>query len=124
VTVPLINRSQSDRDLALSEVERRKLASQRQDFIRETEKGLKQVYEVKRSLRAKQTLSGGLVRDAEEDVKLKESLYRESQISNLDYLAAVADLEKYRSLKAEFDIEQSLADVRIQTLIGRQGAGR
>jgi outer membrane protein TolC len=124
LTVPLINRSQSDRDLALSEVEKRKLASQREDFIRETEKGLKQVYEIKRSLQAKQTLAGGLVRDAEEDVKLKESLYRESQISNLDYLAAVADLEKYRSLKAELDIEQSLADVRIQTLIGRQGAGR
>jgi hypothetical protein len=122
--VPLINRSQSDRDLALSEVERRKLDSQRKDFIRETEKGLKQIYEIKRSLQAKQTLADGLIRDAEEDVKLKESLYRESQISNLDYLAAVANLEKYRSLKAELDIQQSLADVRVQTLIGRQGAAR
>jgi len=122
LTVPLLNRSQSDRDLALSEVERRKVASQRLDFVRESEKGLLQAYETKKSLAAKQNLANGLVRDAEEDLKLKESLYRENQISNLDYLAAVANLEKYRSLRAELEIQQCLADVRIQMLIGRRGA--
>jgi outer membrane protein TolC len=122
LTVPLINRGQSDRDMALGEVEKRKLASERENFIRETEKGLMQVYGIKSSLAAKQTLTDDLIRDAEEEARLKDSLYRESQISNLDYLAAVANLAKYRSLKAELEVQQNLADVRIQMLIGRGGA--
>ncbi len=122
LTVPLINRGQSDRDMALGEVEKRKLASDRENFIRETEKGFMQVYGIKSSLSAKQTLTDDLIRDAEEEARLKDSLYRESQISNLDYLAAVANLAKYRSLKAELEVQQNLADVRIQMLIGRGGA--
>jgi outer membrane protein TolC len=124
LSIPLLNRVQSDRDVALSEVEKRKLASQRKAFVQETERGIRQLYELKKSLEARQGLAEGLIAAAEEDVKLKDSLYRESQISNLDYLAAVANLEKYRSLKAELEVQQSLADVRIQVLIGRQGAGR
>ena len=124
LTVPLINRSQADRDMALREVENRKLASQREDFIRETEKGLMQVYGMKSALAAKQTLAEDLIRDAEEEARLKDSLYRESQISNLDYLAAVANLAKYRSLKAELEVQQNLVDVRIQMLIGRGGAAQ
>jgi outer membrane protein TolC len=124
LTVPLINRNQSDRDMALSEIEKRRLASQRKAFIQDTERGLRQLYELKKSLGAKQELAEWLIAAADEDVKLKDRLYRESQISNLDYLAAVANLEKYRSLKAEFEVQQSLADARIQMLIGRQGAGQ
>lgn len=122
LSVPLVNRSQSDRDLALAELEARKLKSRREEFLRDVEKSLKQLFQLKKALTAKRSLAEDLVRHAEEDAGLKESLHRESQLSNLDYLAAAVAAEKYRSLREEIDVQIKLADVRIRTLVGLSGA--
>jgi outer membrane protein TolC len=122
LSVPLINRSQSDRDMALAELEAGKLKSRKEEFLRDVDKSLKQLFLLKRALAAKRSLAEDLVRHADEDVRLKESLHRESQLSNLDYLAAAVAAEKYRSLREEIDVHIMLADVRIRALVGLSGA--
>jgi len=42
-------------------------------------------------------------------------------VSNLDYLAALADLERYRSLKVELALQLELVKVAVNTTIGRTG---
>ncbi len=124
LSLPLVNRLESDRDLALAELEGRKLDYRKKQFLLEVETSLKQLFELKRTLAEKLTCAESLIRNAEEDARLKSRLYGEGQISNLDYLAAETAAERYRSLREEIEAQIHLADVRLQTLVGLTGEGQ
>jgi len=64
---------------------------------------------------------GKMVRLGAEDAALKQELYKESQVSNLDYLSALLTHERFRSQENERTVEYQLIQVAINTLIGRYG---
>jgi outer membrane protein TolC len=121
LTVPVFNTNQIDRDKALLEIERRRLDDRRGEVLEQAEKTLKQLYETKRSLEQRASSADRLIDLAREDAVLKERLYRESQVSNLDYLLSLTDLERYRSLKDQLALELELVKVSINTAIGKIG---
>jgi outer membrane protein TolC len=121
LTVPVFNLNRIARDKAVIDVERRKLDDQKADILEQARKTLQQLYESLRSLEQQAASADRLIGLAEEDAGLKERLYRESQISNLDYLAALTDLERYRALKDQIALQTELVKVAVNTAIGRIG---
>lgn len=96
-----------------------KVKNQRDDFILEGEKSLKQLFAAKESTEKKIAMLDDLVRTSEEDVGLKSDLYREQQVSNLDYLEALTTKERYVSMKSELMMQLELIKVSINRVIGK-----
>ncbi len=119
VTVPVFNWNQRGRDLELADIARRKLENQRADFVRESEKMLRQLYLSLESAGKKLALLDGLAANAAEDVRLKERLYEESQIDHADLLAAMSGEERYLSSRGELLAQMEMLKAGIDTLIGR-----
>lgn len=121
VTIPVFNLNRVARDKAVLTVERRQLDDQRSDVLEQAERSLKQLYESKGSLETQLASAERLIALAAEDAGLKDKLYRESQISNIDYLSALTDLERYRSLKEQLALELELVKAAVNATIGRIG---
>jgi len=119
VSMPVFNWNKSGRDKNLVDIAARKLQNQRADFIRESEKSLRQFYFHKESLEKKLALLDRLVANASEDARLKESLYEEKQIDHNDYLAALTSQERVLSNREELLAQMELLKVGIHTLIGK-----
>jgi hypothetical protein len=60
-----------------------------------------------------------LLEYSKEDAALKEALYSEQQVPNVDYLAALLAREKNALLLQEINIQIESLRVRINTLIGK-----
>jgi outer membrane protein TolC len=71
VSMPVFNWNKGGRDKELLDVAARQLENQRADFVRESEKGLRQLFLYKHSLKKKQALLEGLLANAAEDIALK-----------------------------------------------------
>jgi outer membrane protein TolC len=121
LTIPVFNLNRAERDKAVIDVQRRQLENQRAQVLLDADKALKQLYESKRSLETRAASADRLIALAREGADLKEKLYAESQVSNLDYLAALADLERYQSLKVELALQLELVKVAVNTTIGKTG---
>ncbi len=121
LTIPLFNLNRIDRDKALLDVQRRQLEDERADIREQAEKTLKQLYESKQSLETQAASAERLIDMAREDAGLKENLYNENQIPNVNYLSALTDLERYRSLKKQLALQEELVKAAINTVVGRIG---
>ncbi len=119
VSMPVFNWNKGGRDRELADIAGRKLENQRADFIRESEKTLRQLYLAKESLEKKLVLLDGLVANAAEDVRLKATLYEENQIDHTDLLAAMSGQERYVSNREELQAQMEMLKVGIDTLIGK-----
>jgi outer membrane protein TolC len=119
VSMPVFNWNRSSRDRNLADIAARKLENQRADFIRESEKSLRQMFSYQESLGKKLVLLDGLVANAAEDARLKEKLYEENQIDHSDFLAALTNQEKYLANREELLAQVELLKVGIDTLIGK-----
>jgi outer membrane protein TolC len=119
VSLPVFNWNKGGRDKSLVDIAARKLENQRADFIRDSEKNLRQLFFFKDSLEKKLALLDGLVALATEDARLKEKLYAENQIDHNDYLAALTSQERYVSNREELLAQVELLKVGIDTLIGK-----
>ncbi len=119
VSLPVFNWNKGGRDRSLADIAVRKLENQRADFIRESERNLKQLFFYSDSLQKKLALLDGLVANAAEDAGLKEKLYAESQIDHHEYLAALTSQERYLSNREELLAQIELLKVGIHTLIGK-----
>jgi len=119
VTMPVFNWNKGSRDKNLADIAARKLENQRIDFIRESEKNLRQLYLYKESLEKKLVLLDSLSANAAEDVRLKEKLYEENQIDHTDLLAAMTSQERYLSNREELFTQMEMLKVNIDTLIGK-----
>ena len=119
VSMPVFDWSRGGRDQTLADIAARKLQDQRADFIRESEKSLRQFFFLKESLEKKLALLDALVANATEDARLKEKLYEENQIDHNDYLAALTSQERVLSNREELLAQVELLKVGIHTLIGK-----
>jgi outer membrane protein TolC len=102
---------------AICETEHNRIENQKDQFIEEMEEKLKQLYNVMESLDVKISVLDNMIHLAEEDVRLKEKLYQENQIDNVDFLLAMTELEKIQSMKNELQVEIEWAKTRINLLI-------
>lgn len=119
VSLPVFNWNKRGRDLELADIAARKLENRRADFVRETEKSLRQLLGYGESTVKKLALLDKLVANAAEDVGLKEKLYEESQIDHTDLLAAMASQERFLSNREEMLAQMEMLKVNLDTLIGR-----
>lgn len=95
-----------------------KIINKKKDFIKEREKYLKQLYKSKKSTEKKLSIIKNLIQIAQEDVQLKEELFREQQISNIDYLTSLKTKERYLSMENEFRQQFELIKANINKLTG------
>ncbi|MBU4269091.1 MAG: TolC family protein [Acidobacteria bacterium] len=119
VTMPVFNWNKGGRDKNLADIAARKLENQRADFIRESEKNLRQLYLYKESLEKKLVLLDNLSANAVENIRLKEKLYEENQIDHTDLLAAMTSQERYLSNREGQLAQMEMLKVSIDTLIGK-----
>ena len=119
IAMPVFNWNKGGRDRELADIAGRKLENQRADFIRESEKSLRQLYLAKGSLEKKLLLLDGLVANAAEDIRLKERLYEENQIDHTDLLAAMTGQERYLANREELHAQMEMLQVGMDTLIGK-----
>ena len=99
----------------------RKLDNHKEDLVLEVKKKLTQLYAKKKSIEKQWDLIKSMVKLASEDAALKEELVREKQVSNIDYLSALLDKERYESIQNELLLQLRLIKLNINTLIGRYG---
>jgi outer membrane protein TolC len=116
-SLKLFDWNRRKRDLKVLDYETQKLENERDDFIREVEKQLKQLFDSLKSVEKRLSILDDLIRLADEDVRLKEELYREQQLSNVDYLDALAVKERYESMKNELKMQSELIKVNINRMI-------
>jgi outer membrane protein TolC len=119
VSLPVFDWNRAGRERQLADIAARKLENQRADFVRESEKGLRQLFAQKRSLEKKLVLLDGLAANAAEDAGLKEKLYEERQIDHNDYLAALTGRERCLANREELLAQLELVEVGIRVLIGK-----
>jgi outer membrane protein TolC len=119
VSMPVFNWNRRGRDLELADIALRKIEDQRADFLRESEKGLRQLFIARDSLGRKRSLLDRLVASAGEELRLKEKLYEENQIDHADLLAAMTGQEKYLAEREGLAAQLELLAASIDTLIGK-----
>ncbi len=118
VSVPLFTWQRPRREAALLDYAAEKIANQRRDFLTDAERSLRQLYGQLDALATKTGLYDNLLAAATETLTLKGELYQENQLAHSDYLAAQTDLERYRSVRGELDIQIQIVRVAIHTLAG------
>ena len=116
VSMPVFNWNKGGRDRELADIAARKLDNQRADFIRESEKSLRQLYLAKESLEKKlrPARRAGRPTPAEE-VRLKDKLYEENQIDHTDLLAAMTSQERYLANREELLVQVEMLQGRTWT---------
>jgi outer membrane protein TolC len=119
VSLPIFNWNKRGRDLELADIAGRKLENQRADFVRESERGLRQLFLYRGSLEKKRALLDGLVANAAEDIRLKEKLYEESQIDHTDLLAAMTSREQYLANREELFVQMEMLKVSMDAMTGK-----
>jgi outer membrane protein TolC len=98
-----------------------KLDNRKNELITDARKNLAQLYEKKKSIENQLNLLNKILDSAAEDSALKEELYKEQQVSNIDYLSSLLAVEKYRSMNDERKVEHQLVKLNINLIIGRYG---
>lgn len=113
----LFDWNKKKRDLTVLDYAAEKVKNQRENFILEVEKSLKQLFEAGKSIQKRIDILNDLSRIAEEDAQLKAGLYKEQQISNIDYLDALTTKERYEYMKNELKMQYQLIKVNINLLV-------
>jgi len=121
VNLKLWDWNQKKKDNSVIDHSIEKITNQQNEWITETRKTLSQLYARMDSIQKQLILLDQLIATASEDTKLKEELYKESQVSNVDYLSSVLTQERYQSMRDERLVEYGMVQITINSLIGRIG---
>jgi len=119
VSLPLFDWNGRRTGLRLADIVARKLENQRADFVRESERELRQLYLALEAAGRKRALLDGLAANAAEDSRLKERLYEEGQIDHTDLLAAMTGEEKVQAERQALAAQVERIKTGIDVLIGR-----
>jgi outer membrane protein len=103
----------------LIDYQEQKLLNQKNEFIRDITSSLDTLYDSLLKLADKKDHVTRLLDYAEEDAGLKEALYTEGEIPNVDYLEALLNREKNELLLQEIQVQIERIKVNINTLIGK-----
>ncbi len=115
--LPVFNWNRRNREKTVLSYEEQKLENQKKQFVRDVTRSLQQLYTSLRMFENQQSHVDQLILYSEEDAELKEALYREGQVPNVDYLTALLNKEKNQLLRDEVRIRIELLKVNINTLI-------
>ncbi|NIM18580.1 MAG: TolC family protein [Candidatus Aminicenantes bacterium] len=121
VNFKIFDWNQLRKDKKIVDFSIQQLNNRKEELITETKKTLAQMYAKKRTIEKQLELLEKLVTAAAQDAALKEELYKEHQVANIDYLASLLTKERYQSMKNERAVEYQLVKLSINTLIGRYG---
>jgi len=121
VNVPIFNWNKRGIDIEIADIEVKKAVRQKEDFIRNQILNIKRLFNQKSSINQKLKRAEILLKKSGEQTELKKKLYSEGQISHLDYLRALEQEEKYRSLVHELAEELNICNVSINAAIGFTG---
>ncbi|MFW6140445.1 MAG: TolC family protein [Acidobacteriota bacterium] len=119
VNIPVFDWNKGNGEQRILDLNIQKINNQRDDFIRETEKSLDQLYSAIESLNQKKENIENMIEYSKEDAELKKGLYEEKQIPNKDYLSALQAERKYKAMKNEISLQIEKINVKINTLISR-----
>lgn len=119
VNLKIFNWNKQKRDLNIIKYSNQKIMNEKEDFILEGEKLLKQLYATKKSIENKINILNKLIKISNEDTELKKGLYEEQQISNIDYLESITKKERYISMKNELKTLYELIKLSINKTIGK-----
>jgi outer membrane protein TolC len=119
LTIPVFDWNRLRTQKTLLDYEAQKLANQKDEFIKDASASLTTFYASIGKLEDKKAHISKLLEYSKEDAGLKESLYAEHQVPNIDYLAALLAREKNALLLQEIDIQIETLKVNINTLIGK-----
>lgn len=117
--IPIFQWDKINEEGTLVDYKIQKVNNQKQDYLREIQENLKKLFAVQEFLSAKLKNLDQLITYAAEEAELKNRLFEEQQITNIDYLTALLSKDRYLSMKGEtlFQLEQ--IKVKVNTLIGR-----
>lgn len=119
LTIPVFDWNRLRTQKTLLDYEAQKLTNQKNKFLKDASASLTTLYSSIEKLEDKKAHINQLLEYSKEDATLKEALYSEQQVPNVDYLAALFAREKNALLLQEIDIQIESLRVRINTLIGK-----
>jgi len=108
-------------DKSIADIQVKKAERKRDKFIRDQEVKIEQLFNRKKSIKAKIKRAESIVKKSEERVKLLLKLYKEGQIAHIEYLRALEQQQKYESMVKELGSELNLCNVAINASIGLSG---
>lgn len=123
VTIPVFDWNRLGSEKTLIDIQKQKLENQKNQFVRDVTTSLEQLFSFLRKLEEKGDHINQLIAYSREDAALKEELYVEKQVPNVDYLAALLTREKNALALDEIRIQMEKIRVSINTLIGRSKEG-
>jgi len=121
VNLKIFDWNQLKKDKTIVDFTVQQLNNRKEELILEIEKNLAKLYSKKSSIEKQLKMVENLVKFADEDAGLKEALYKENQVANIDYLSALLTKERYESRQNELMLQSQLIKLNINTLIGRYG---
>ncbi len=98
----------------------KKIKNSEKDFIENSSKDLKKLYDAKKILENKLKISERLLTLSKENSVLKEKLFKEKQINNTDYISSVLKKETYASLNEMLKLQLEIIKIKINSLICRR----
>ncbi|MCP4149240.1 MAG: TolC family protein [bacterium] len=119
LNLKLFDWKKKKRDVKVINYQSEKISNEKSDFIRNGEKLLKQLYDAKGSAEKKMVTLDKLVDIASRDSVLKEELVEEQQVSNVDYLSALTQKERYMSMLNTVKAQLDSIKVNIKKITGK-----
>ena len=117
LTFPLFQWNRSKRDSRNAELGVERMTNSLQERAKDVEETLRQTFRALESVNKRMELTQELVQISRQDLLLKERLYREAQLSHLDYLAALTAEESRLSQKEALSCLRESLLLRIDTLV-------
>ena len=98
---------------------KQKLENKKTELIRIVSKNLKILYNTKTHLDNKIKITQRMIKNSEEIKIIKEKLFIEKQITNLEYLSLIQKIKKYKIIETKIRLNIELLKTSINTLIGK-----
>jgi outer membrane protein TolC len=118
-SIPVLNRSDIQRAMALSDLAERELGSRREATIAEGRGALQELYTALGSLQSRIPTLEKLANLRGEEVELKGKLLGAGQIAHAEYLDSLAARDRTLVLRQELDLQLEATRVAINAAIGR-----
>jgi outer membrane protein TolC len=120
VKMNLFNWGRTGKENKITDYRIEKIRNAERDLVRKTGIKLTGLYESLENLESRKNILAGMVRDASEECELKKMLYDEQQISNMDYVDSLLNVENLNASMGRIEFQAELVKAEINTLSGRR----
>ncbi|MBN2244238.1 MAG: TolC family protein, partial [Candidatus Aminicenantes bacterium] len=119
LNIPVFSWNKISEEKSIADFKIQKVNNQRQDFARDMRENLEKLFAAQDTLSSKLENLDRLIAYSQEDASLKNQLFMEKQITNLDYLTTLLSKDRYVSMREEVLFQLEQIKVNINTLVGR-----